>query len=166
MKAISVRQPWASLIVSGEKTVECRTWKTSYRGPLAICASRQPYTLESGLVLPGGVVLGVVELLDVRMMTRADIPASCMQRPEDIRAVLHGYAWHLRTVMECVPVPVKGKLNLFNLDIELRKRPGDFSGHWAYLKSLQEEYAGRASPQGPMPASAPGRRSSQRPHRK
>src|ERR1700692_2912147 len=31
---ISVRQPWAELILSGRKTVELRTWSTDYRGPL------------------------------------------------------------------------------------------------------------------------------------
>jgi len=30
--ALSVQQPWAELIVSGRKTIEIRTWDTSYRG--------------------------------------------------------------------------------------------------------------------------------------
>ena len=44
MKAISLWQPWASLVAFGEKKVETRIWKTSYRGPIAIAstASRQP----------------------------------------------------------------------------------------------------------------------------
>jgi hypothetical protein len=41
MKALSVRQPWASLIVLGIKDVENRTWRTNYRGPLAIHASQR-----------------------------------------------------------------------------------------------------------------------------
>src|SRR6267378_3713180 len=40
MKIISIRQPWASLIVSGVKDVENRTWSTRYRGPVLIHASR------------------------------------------------------------------------------------------------------------------------------
>lgn len=39
MKVLSIRQPWASLIVKGCKDVENRTWKTDYRGPIAIHAS-------------------------------------------------------------------------------------------------------------------------------
>ena len=35
---LSVRQPWAWLIVSGHKPVENRTWRTDYRGPLLIHA--------------------------------------------------------------------------------------------------------------------------------
>ncbi len=40
MKALSVRQPWAWLIVQAHKDVENRPWQTSYRGPLLIHASR------------------------------------------------------------------------------------------------------------------------------
>ena len=39
MKALSIRQPWAWLIVNGHKDIENRTWATSYRGPLLIHAS-------------------------------------------------------------------------------------------------------------------------------
>lgn len=37
-KAISIKQPWASLIVAGIKDIENRTWATKYRGPLLIHA--------------------------------------------------------------------------------------------------------------------------------
>lgn len=40
MKAISVRQPWAWLVVQGHKPVENRSWATKYRGPLLIHASK------------------------------------------------------------------------------------------------------------------------------
>ena len=39
MKVLSVRQPWAWLIVAGYKDIENRTWSTPYRGELAIHAS-------------------------------------------------------------------------------------------------------------------------------
>ena len=32
MKAITIKQPWASLIVHGIKDIENRTWRTNYRG--------------------------------------------------------------------------------------------------------------------------------------
>lgn len=31
VKALSVKEPWASLIASGQKTIETRRWRTSYR---------------------------------------------------------------------------------------------------------------------------------------
>jgi hypothetical protein len=40
IKAISIRQPWAWLIVSGAKGVENRCWSTSHRGPLLIHAAK------------------------------------------------------------------------------------------------------------------------------
>lgn len=40
MKAISIRQPWAWLIVEGVKPVENRSWATRYRGPLLIHAAK------------------------------------------------------------------------------------------------------------------------------
>ena len=39
MKSLSLWQPWASLVALGIKTVETRSWATSYRGPLAIHAA-------------------------------------------------------------------------------------------------------------------------------
>lgn len=41
MKAISLWQPWASLVAIGAKKIETRSWPTKYRGPLAIHASKK-----------------------------------------------------------------------------------------------------------------------------
>jgi len=39
MKALSIKQPWASLIANGIKDVENRTWRTKFRGRIYIHAS-------------------------------------------------------------------------------------------------------------------------------
>ncbi len=39
MKALTLWQPWATLVAIGAKRVETRSWSTSYRGPLAIHAA-------------------------------------------------------------------------------------------------------------------------------
>lgn len=39
MKALSIKQPWASLIAHGIKNIENRTWKTKFRGRIYIHAS-------------------------------------------------------------------------------------------------------------------------------
>ena len=74
VKALTVRQPWASLIMAGIKDVENRSWSTNHRGLLAIHAGS---TLEAdGLALhgplltdraklPRGAMLGTVTLADV-----------------------------------------------------------------------------------------------------
>lgn len=41
MKAISLHQPWASLLATGQKRVETRGWPTSYRGPLLVHAAKK-----------------------------------------------------------------------------------------------------------------------------
>ncbi|NLE60710.1 MAG: ASCH domain-containing protein, partial [Planctomycetes bacterium] len=41
MKALSLWEPWASLMRCGAKTIETRSWYTSYRGPLLICGAKR-----------------------------------------------------------------------------------------------------------------------------
>ncbi len=40
MKAISLQQPWATLVAIGAKRIETRSWATKFRGQLAIHASK------------------------------------------------------------------------------------------------------------------------------
>ena len=39
LRALSIRQPWAWLVVNGYKDIENRSWRTNHRGPLLIHAS-------------------------------------------------------------------------------------------------------------------------------
>ncbi len=72
MKALTIGQPWAWAIIHGQKRIENRTWRTHYRGPLAIHAglSRKWLrdVLPDGTPVPDGLAfgafLGVVELVD------------------------------------------------------------------------------------------------------
>jgi hypothetical protein len=81
-RVLSVRQPWAHLIVAGIKTIENRTWTTRYRGPLLIHASKRWYDEPVAEIeqrhaitiprdLPVGGIVGVVDLVDV-ITTSAD----------------------------------------------------------------------------------------------
>lgn len=55
MKALTLHQPWASLVAIGVKTIETRSWPTSYRGPLAIhAAARSPKPVRVGDYLVRG----------------------------------------------------------------------------------------------------------------
>jgi hypothetical protein len=62
--ALSVKQPWASMITAGRKTIEVRSWSTHYRGPLLIVASKRPVEFDpvSGRKLPVGVALAIVDV--------------------------------------------------------------------------------------------------------
>lgn len=66
MKTITIQQPYASLIGSGSKWVENRSWPTEHRGPLAIHAGESTRFLDSAALAayPTGCVIAVVELVD------------------------------------------------------------------------------------------------------
>lgn len=40
MKALTLTEPWASLVAIGAKRIETRNWATAYRGPIAIHAAK------------------------------------------------------------------------------------------------------------------------------
>lgn len=140
MKALSVKQPWASLAAAGHKQIECRTWRTNYRGPLLICSSKGDFEINDGLIAPGGMALGVVELLDVRRMTKADLDSAFL--PDEWHAdALKGFAWVLRKQYEIVPVPIKGRLNLFEADVPLVHLPPEYNDHCVYLDAMKKQAA-------------------------
>jgi hypothetical protein len=58
MKTLSIRQPYASLICRGIKTIENRTWDTTYRGKLLIHASGKPLAWPAFNFLPRDFVKG------------------------------------------------------------------------------------------------------------
>ena len=58
MKTLSIRQPFASLICRGIKTIENRSWKTTYRGKLLIHASGKPLAWPAFDFLPHDFVKG------------------------------------------------------------------------------------------------------------
>lgn len=95
MKVISIMQPWASLIAIGAKQFETRSWKTNYRGPIAIHASKKEpivnlrqlpatvqklmfdrfyakYGTNSGAIknMPTGVILAVANLTECYQIHR------------------------------------------------------------------------------------------------
>jgi hypothetical protein len=101
MRAITIRQPWASLIVDGKKTVEYRSWPCRHRGRLAIHAGLFVDRDESKRVgydptkLPRGQVIAVVEMVGCKKLR-------------------DGFGWQLRNVRKIKPVRVRGKLGLWN----------------------------------------------------
>ena len=81
MKALSIRQPWAELIVAGLKDIENRKWRTDYRGPVLIHAGMKiepidddlrelvkrisGFDLPQAADLPRGGIVGQAEIVDV-----------------------------------------------------------------------------------------------------
>lgn len=108
MKAISVQNPYATWILLGEKTIEVRSWQTEYRGDLLICSSGMPK-------IPGmisGCAMCIVSLDDVKPFKKSEMEAACL----DEYPGRGNYSWHISNVRIVKPVPVKGKLNFYNVD--------------------------------------------------
>lgn len=121
MKALSIRQPWAWLILNAGKDVENRDWPTPFRGRFLIHASkgmtREEYEngsdmlwLDPGVQLPpfeklerGGIV-GSVELVD------------CVEESES-EWFFGRYGFVLRDPQPMIFEPCKGRLGFFNIDI-------------------------------------------------
>lgn len=108
MKSLCVRQPYASDIVNGCKTIEVRSWRTHYRGDLFITSSAKidPENTD----LPCGCIVGIVTVADCRPFTKSDQDAAlCEYAP--------GYfAWILtrpRVLLMCPEV--KSRSGLFDL---------------------------------------------------
>jgi activating signal cointegrator 1 len=136
MKTLSIRQPWATLLCLGVKRYETRSWKTGYRGPLAIHAGKELDRLERPArvkrflrellakagypephLLPRGCVIGVADLVDcvpteaIAGLTKTD------RYLGDFRP--GRWAWRFREArLLNHPLPVRGWLSLFDLDLD------------------------------------------------
>jgi hypothetical protein len=103
-KAISLKQPFASLVASGKKTIETRKWTTKYRGDLLICSSKNPD------IYPAGCALCIVELYDIMPMTKAHEGKAC------IKLYKGANAWYLKNLRVLPkPVPIKGSLGIYEV---------------------------------------------------
>ena len=142
MKALTVIQPWASLIVSGNKKIETRSWKTSFRGEILIHASKKDmthsladrmtasefkYFVRCGIgfsSLPTGSIIGVVTISDCILMTDEFIRKLKKEDPQEFAFGDYEagrYAWILKDPKTMVPPArnIKGKLGLWNSEISL-----------------------------------------------
>lgn len=135
MKALSIREPWATLIMRYSKRCENRSWPTSYRGPLVICASKtidkfseddwehwvwmQGFDADDDLPdlhqlskeIQPGKALGIVDLIgcDRDRLTHWDDDGQ----------------WHFRLARREVflnPIPVNGRLGIFDINDSVIER--------------------------------------------
>jgi hypothetical protein len=134
MKALTLTQPWATLVAIGAKRIETRSWNTNYRGQLAIHAAKGGYNddlflmkiepfysalvkagITSRLGIPLGGVLATCTLVNVENIK----DGYWKYITSDERAfgdyTPGRYAWRLEDV-EMLPSPIaaKGALGLWN----------------------------------------------------
>lgn len=111
MRSLSVRNPYATMIMSEQKPYEFRTWSTDYRGDLLICSSANPKMLN----MISGHALCVVRLNDIFEVTAKNYRDFGLDERPDGKL----YAWQLTDVRLVKPFAVKGKLNFFETDDSL-----------------------------------------------
>ena len=121
MKALSLKQPYAELIVSGKKIIETRTWNTRFRGTFLIHASLQPNKQRMKelkfKILPTGCIVGQADLVDVKEYNNIaswnkDVNKHCAPLKTWTKK---RYGYILKNIKKLKPIPCKGKLNFFEV---------------------------------------------------
>lgn len=139
MKTITIKQPWASLIVEGVKDIENRTWPTKFRGRVLIHAAHKRWKWEAVLnylydkakailnsfgydatwlkQLPTGVIIGSVEIVDCMI----NHPSTWAEKSGRIYDGIYSneykiiYNWVLANpILFPEPIPAKGKLSFWD----------------------------------------------------
>lgn len=122
MKVLTIKQPWASLIINSYKKYEFRSWKTNYRGKILIHAGKslekdmlnrfKDYNLDIDL----GYIIGEAYLEDCILVTE-----KFQDKLRKIDSVVYArskeemYAWKLTNIKKYKDkIPINGKLGLWN----------------------------------------------------
>jgi hypothetical protein len=121
VRCLSVRQPYAALLVAGLKTIETRSWHTQYRGPILIHASARSAHLpedfkailkdvSTKLLDARGAIIGRVTLTDCRPLLVGD-------RAKALCEFADGhFAWIVEQPVAFEELlPLKGRLGLFEI---------------------------------------------------
>ncbi len=148
MRALTLYQPWATLVAIEAKWIETRSWATSYRGPLAIHAGKTTAALHAPIweacaervargersVYPPGFVNGAV----IATCTLADcVPIIATSSPLEPRSFIQAVEDHLWLGELCDAELAQGSLPAYAMRQVHDQRPyGDFTpGRFAWLLS-------------------------------
>lgn len=128
MKVLSIKEPYASLIMMNIKKIETRSFKTKYRGKLYIHASLSDSYKNnelSKIVTPlYGKILCKCKLIDCVLMTEDFVEKIKNENPMEYKCGLYEvgrYAWILDDIEVITPIDAKGKLGIWNFEYEKSK---------------------------------------------
>ena len=128
MKVISIKEPFATLIMNGSKLIETRSWKTNYRGELYLHASGKslakeylnPYVLElvKDMDMNYGNIICKGNLVDCIYMDEEFLKKIQSNNKEYNLGLyeLGRYAWVFEDVVPIKLIKAKGKLNIWEYD--------------------------------------------------
>lgn len=124
MKALTLKQPWATLVAEGIKQIEFRSWKTNYRGKILIHAGvgvdkeAMIQFKELNLSYPTGCIVAETSIIDCveldEQMNNDIISQNNIAYGTKYR---EGYAWILSDTKKIYSDKVlKGKLGIWNIE--------------------------------------------------
>ena len=141
MKVITIKQPWATLIVKGYKEYEFRTWKTKYRGEILIHAGKSvdkkamTRFKHLNLEYPIGQIIAKAAITDCIYVDDEFIQKMIKKDPIVYKELINndgwnGYGFKLENIEEIKHIEVNGKLSLWNYDVgkKVRKAIADIGG--------------------------------------
>lgn len=133
MKVITIKQPFATLIAKGYKEYEFRTWKTKYRGDILIHAGKgvDKKAMEKfkhlNLEYPSGCILAKASITDCLYID--DNARKMLKKKNEIvysSIIKHteweGYGFKLENITELEPIPINGKLSLWDYEGEIHEK--------------------------------------------
>lgn len=127
MKVITIKEPYASLIIEGYKEYEFRTWKTSYRGEIYIHTSIQSdkNAIEKyknlNIKYNPGYIIGRVDITDCILV---DDEFKEVLRKKNSNHIYDNilkeegkiYAFKVENNTRVKPIKTKGKLSIWNYE--------------------------------------------------
>jgi len=126
MKTLTIKQPFATLIIEGYKTYEFRSWKTSFRGEIYIHAGKSidqeamKRVEHLNLSYPTGCIIGKATITDCvnveedlrkRLLKENEIVYHNLLAPKEKR-----YGFKIEKVEKIKPIPAKGKLSFWEYE--------------------------------------------------
>ena len=124
MKVLSLKQPFAELILQGRKKIELRKWNSKFRGYFLIHASKIPdkKSMEKfGFSnLPLGFILGKAKLIDVKKY-RNEQEHKTDKNFHLASSSWGNYGFVLENPVRIKKIPAKGSLNFWNFELDGKK---------------------------------------------
>lgn len=142
MKALTLWQPWAGAIRCGAKKYETRSWPTSYRGEIAIHASKHVPTgaleieaayqatrtilagpFDQASLYPRGAIIALANLVRIWETDALLIRLGPLSQTEhDLGDFSDGrFAWEVENVRPIDPVLCRGAQGLWNVSEQVEE---------------------------------------------
>ncbi len=122
--ALSIKQPWADMILKNKKSIELRRWNSHFRGEFYIHASKtidkeacKEFDIDPKSLTCGSII-GKANLLDVKeYFNKSQFEKDSLKHMASFYGfAIPMYGFILDDVEEIEPIEIKGKLKFFEVD--------------------------------------------------